>query len=295
LSAAQQAAQTRRKTVIGRSEEKLRPKSIFLRRIVAKYVVWVEVIGYLIVVAFVVGLVFASTKKAEDEFLVIPCEVTLSADVLRADKSAEIVSLQPAGTPAGNREGLALLEESPALVTRTSLLQNLKRQLDFARSQNQEAIAADVAKMIADAQKANNAAPARRPVLSKISGQWYPTADSGDVIASGAVLGVVLNPAETEVTLNKQDPAVSKRGNRLKPDQPATITLSAGGVAIQISGKVVEGGKKDPRVRVTGIPSAEAAKIVAFYRQNPGHDGKFTGANTKVLIGEKSWASLIWK
>ncbi len=87
--------------MIGKSEEKLRPKSIFWRRVIAKYVLWVEVAGYLLVIALFAGLVYAMTIKAEDEFLDIPGDINLAAEVLHAQGNAVVTSILPRAARPG--------------------------------------------------------------------------------------------------------------------------------------------------------------------------------------------------
>lgn len=283
--------------MIGRSEEKLRPRSIFLRRIIARYVVWIEIVGYLLVFSLFGSLIFASTMKADDDILVIPGEVDLKIQVFQANKDAEISAVEPDQTGTLKKAGMPLvtLQEAPEVVSRASLRVNLEKQLAFANAQKQSDVAAQISQMLEQV-KANAAAKsALRPMTGSFTGKWVPAVKAGEVVTSGTVLGILLSPAETTVKVEKKSTPVAQNGGKLQPDQPTTISLSMGTTNVDLAAKVIRGGKTDPEIAVTEIPASEITKIMDFYRDNPAQNPVFPTQNIRVLVGEKSWASLIWK
>jgi len=285
--------------LIGRSEEKLRPRSIFLRRIIARYVVWIEIVGYALVFALFGALIYASQVKADDDFLPsIPGTVNLKLQVVQASKDAQVSAIAPDEAekrPARVGTALVTLEESPEIVTRTSLRQNLEKQREFARTQKRDEVVAQIDKMLEQVQPNPAAHSALRPLPAKFTGKWVPAVKPGQVVTSGTVLGILLSPAETTVDIETKAPPIAQNGGKLKPDQPTTISLTMGKTEVILLGKVTRGGKKNPAIAITEITPAEAAKIMDFYRDNPYQNPSFPTENIKVLVGEKSWASLIWK
>jgi hypothetical protein len=287
--------------VIGKSEEKLRPRSAFWRRVLARYVSWVELAGYLLVFALIAGLVAASQIKAEDEFLAIPGEVRLQVKVLRArgDAAVRAIVRSPAAPGGDSRVSQVFyeLETAPGRVARASLMRSLEEQRKFARERKQDAVAANVQAMM-DRVGGEDGGPSDvRRIAAHSGGAWRLTdlVRVGDVVTSGAVLAVDLNVAGTKVAIDTKSPSVSQKGNKLRAGQPATVTLSLNGAPVSLLGRVVQGGKKNPQVELTDVRPEDMAKIVDFFKAQPDHDGTFAGANVNVLVGEKSWASLIWK
>ena len=266
----------------------------FAKKVLARYVKYVEIIGYLFVIMFIGCLIALSFIKAEDEFVNLTGKYEIDNFKIKFDQPGFIIDFR-ANENASVVVKQALIEftKDKKFITDQKILINLDEQLEEARKVSETNLEKKLKSIIFELEE--KAYPdlkisvLKTPVAGKFLLPEYKT----DFIPANTSIGGVFNFASsfirvTNLPTDKRIRAkIAKRQTgtaNVKIDDTTSISLSV------IIDKVDENEIIIKFERLTEKQEILLAKKILKLTDDSSVD-----ITANILIGWKSWMSLIWR
>lgn len=254
--------------------------NLFVRKLLAKYVKYIEIIGYAFVLLFIAGLVALSFIKAEDEFvhlngryempLFVPkfsqphCLVTA-----HADSYATIAPEAPLFEITGDTSFCA----------EKAILADLQIQASRARTSARPELARQLEAIIAHTPLA--APNGVRLIRSDIAGEFFyldETAVGGVFDFSQSALSVTEFPPDR------------RQQKKLQVNQTGTAIFPAAGLSLPV--KLVQLTEHESIFRIDSLKITDKNKLAAALAKS---ENGGIPASLAILVGWRSWMELIWR
>lgn len=255
--------------------------NLFVKKILAKYVKYIEIIGYAFVLLFIAGIVALSFIKAEDEFVHLKGQYEISVFIPELEQPNCVVATF-ADSFAIVEPGIPLFEitEDAAYCAEKSILNNLRAQASTARQNSRPELARKLEAVI---QQHTPLSPptSTRKIFSQISGEffWLDTAS----------VGGVFDFAQSTLRVTKFPPD-GRQNKKLQAGQTGTATL-AGNLTLPV--KLAQLTENEALFTIDSLQISDKTRVVTALAKT--QDQTKLPANLKVLVGWKSWMQLIWR
>ncbi len=266
---------------------------LFVKKLLAKYIKYIEIIGYFFVILFIAGLVALSFIKAEDEFVNVNGKYEIEFHRLQFEKDRYILDLRsiPGTTVTTNAPLFELTDDEKFIADRT-IQANLESQLKTARKAGQRRLANNLAAVILEIEKKDYPRLNYSVVRSPLEGEFV-LLDSSDFIPAKKVIGGVFNFKEALITVTELSND-KRQAKKLEVDQSGLATLKLGPVkTVACSVRVIEMNDSELLLKTETISDNEQLKIADFIVTHP--ETTRIDVNVNVLVGWKSWMRLIWR
>jgi hypothetical protein len=265
-----------------------------LKRLLAKYVKYIEIIGYTFVGLFVAGLLALSYIKAEDEWMTLNGQFTISSHIIRFAEPCYLLEM-PADsiTQVQTNTILARITFDPAFRTDKTLLRNLEQQITPARAVGDQLVVGQLQGIVNTLKKRNYPNLAVQTVTAPASGEFLTFFQENSVLPAQTTLGVVLDCAHGSVQVTDFSTNTQAK-TRLKPGQTGTVTVKLNSIeSLSLPIKVSEVTTKAALMHVDSISIDQKFKLAHYLAANT--TSPEIHVNLSVLIGWRSWMKLIWR
>lgn len=265
----------------------------FVKKLLAKYIKYIEIIGYFFVVLFIAGLVALSFIKAEDEYVGLNGKYQIDFQMIKYEKPHYILDLRSenGATVSANSPLFELTDDDKFIADRT-IQTNLEAQLETARNAGQRKLANNLAAIILEIEERDYPKLDYSVERAPIEGAFF-LIDSSDFIPAEVIKGGVFNFEEATIRVT-QFPSDKRLVKKVKQDQAGTATIKLGPVEkIVCTAIVSEVSKSEILLNMETIPVNEKLKIINFIAARP--DDVSIDVSVNVLVGWKSWMRLIWR
>jgi hypothetical protein len=273
----------------------------FVKKLLAKYVTYIEIIGYAFVILFIATLVALSYIKAEDEFVSLNGKYELQTHLIKFDhRNYMIGQVADSNTVVDANGPLFEITDDEAFITDQTILDNLEAQLEAARQATRADLTKKLAPLIYEMEAKTYPGLKINIVRSAIAGDFIIVQSTYGLIPENKVIGGVYDFDNSLIQVTEFPP--DKRLKRkLKPAQTGTATLKLGPLeSIQLSVNLELISDRTAIFAIKEIPK-EAKLKIAKYTSDVQMDSTSKveaisiDANINVLGGWKSWMKLIWR
>jgi hypothetical protein len=266
----------------------------FVKKLLAKYVKYIELVGYAFVILFIAGLVALSYIKAEDEFVNLNGKFEIPTDMIKLDHPHYVIDqLSDSNTVVNVNAPLFEITSDEKFIANQTILNNLEQQADAARKASRKNLEKELNRIISDLLQKEYPKLEISTLQSKISGDFIITQLENDLIPENEVIGGVFD-FDNNLIRVIDFPADKRMKKKLKLDQAGTATLKLGPVeSINLSVFLVSLNEKEACFHSSDISKDIKFKIAKYICSNS--EKNQIEANINVLVGWKSWMRLIWR
>lgn len=266
----------------------------FIKRLLAKYVKYIEIIGYAFVILFIAGMIALSYIKAEDEFVNLNGKFEIPTDLIKLDRRHYVIDqLSDSNAVVSRNAPLFEITDDKKFIADQTILSNLEQQAETARKASQKKLENELDGIIAELVQKNYPRLVMSTLRSKISGDFIITELEKDLISANEIIGGVFD-FENNLVRVTDFPADKSIKRKLKLGQTGTATLKLGPVeSISFPIFLVTIDEKVVYFHSADISKEHKFKIAKYICSNPG-DVQID-ASVSILVGWKSWMRLIWR
>jgi len=278
-----------------RTSNKKRRNSMnrFVKKLLAKYVKYIEIIGYALVFLFIAGLIALSKIKAEDEYVNLNGNYEFETFLIQFDTPKYIIDqLSDSNSVVQANDPLFEITDDERFIADQSILDNLEIQVETANKASRRDVADKLSSVILDIEKRKYKYLKLSTVRSKITGEFILVNLNKDFVPEHEIIGGVFDLKNSIIRVT-EFPVDKRMKKKLKPDQAGTANLKLGLVeSIDISITLDSLNNEEAVFHITEIPEDAKIKIARYISSFP---GQTIQANVNVLVGWKSWMNLIWR
>ncbi len=266
----------------------------FVKKLLARYVKYIEIIGYAFVILFIAGLVALSYIKAEDEFVNLNGKFEIPTDLIQFDRSYYVIDqLSDSNSVASANAPLLKITDDERFIADQTILNNLEQQADVARNAARRNLEKQLQPIIEKLVQKKYPYLEKSTLRSKISGDFIITDLENDFIPSNKVICGVFD-FENNLVRVTDFPADKRMKRKLKLGQTGIATLKLSPIeSISLSVSLISLDEKEAIFQSTGISKEVKFKVAKYLCSNPNNNK--IDANISVLVGWKSWMRLIWR
>lgn len=266
----------------------------FTKKLLAKYVTYIEIIGYGFVLLFVAGMIALSYIKAEDEFVTLQGKFEVPADLIQFDRTHYLIDqLSDSNTVVDANAPLLEVTDDEQFIAEQTILNNLQGQVVIAQTANQKNLEQGLNRIIADLIQRRYPSLRMSTVRAKIAGDFLITNLASDLIPQKKIIGGVFNFDSNLIRVAEFPPDRQVR-RKLKLGQTGTATLKLSPVeSINLPVVLVSLSEKEAYFHSAEISKELKFKIAQNLCSNP--ETNQIEASINVLVGWKSWMRLIWR
>lgn len=265
----------------------------FIKKLLARYVVYVEVTGYAFVILFFGGLVALAFVKAEDEFAVFKGRISLPVQSLRVDCPAVVLDTQALPGATVNA-GQALIDTvtNQVFVTDRMVLDSLDTQIASAARQGRNDLIEQLKPMAESLRTKHYPDLKTDVIIADIPGEFILWCRTNQPITGNIPAGAVADFTAGIVVVTNIAPD-NRKAAQLKPGQPGTALLKIDGVQKLSLPLIVKSVTKTEVILSFGqIPESDRATLANWAAAVPPPP---PDADVKILVGWKSWLRLVWR
>ena len=255
--------------------------NLFVKKILAKYVKYIEIIGYVFVLLFIGGLVALSFIKAEDEFVHLNGQYEIAVFVPELAEPHWLVATF-ADSFATVAPGAPLLEitEDAAYCIEQAILSDLQNQATVARANSRPELARQLESVI---QQHTPLSPptSTRKITAQIPGEFLRL--------DATSIGGVFDFAQSTLRVTEFPPD-GRQKKKLQVNQTGTATL-AGNLALPV--KLVELSENEAVFKIDSLKISDKIQLAVALTKV--ESGAKIPTSLAVLVGWRSWMQLIWR
>lgn len=268
--------------------------NLFVKKLLAKYVKYIEIIGYSLVFLFIAGLIALSQIKAEDEYVNLNGNYEIETFLITFDSPRYIIDqLSDSNSVVQANDPLFEVTDDEQFIADQKILDNLEIQVETANKASRRDVADKLSSVILDIEKRKYKYLELSTVRSKISGEFILVNLNNDFIPEHEIIGGVFDLKNSIIRVT-EFPVDKRMKKKLKPGQSGTADLKLGPVeSINLSVTLDSLNNEEAVFHITEIPKDAKFKIANYISSIP--EQKTIQANVKVLVGWKSWMNLIWR
>lgn len=266
----------------------------WVKRLLAKYIKYIEIIGYAFVGLFVAGLIALSFIKAEDEWLALNGQFTLPSHVIRFAEPGYLLEM-PADsvTRVQSQARLARITFDPVYSRDQTLLRHLEQQIATARDGGDLVVIEQLQRLVQTLKKRSYPKLSVQMVTAPASGEFLTFFPAHTALPAQTALGVVLDYAHSSVQVTDFSANPQAQG-KLKPGQTGTATVKLNPLeSLSLPISVTEVNAKTATMQVDSLTTDQKFKLAHYLAVNPASSG--IPVNLAVLAGWRSWMKLIWR
>lgn len=266
----------------------------FIKKLLAKYVTYIEIIGYAFVLLFIAGMVALSSIKAEDEFVTLQGKFEVPADLIQFDRTHYLIDqLSDSNTVVDANAPLLEVTDDAKFIAEQTILNNLQGQMEIAQSAAQKDLQRELDRITSSLIQKRYPYLPLATLRAKIAGDFLITDLATDLIPKNKIIGGVFDFDNNLIRVAEFPPDRQVR-RKLKLGQTGTATLKLSpGESINLPVVLVSLSEKEVYFHSAEIPQEIKFKIAKYLCANP--ETNQIEASISVLVGWKSWMRLIWR
>jgi|GEM_PF-2214528 hypothetical protein len=266
----------------------------FIKKLLARYVTYIEIIGYAFVVLFVAGMIALSYIKAEDELVNVQGKFEVPADLIQFDRSHYVIDqLSDSNAVVEANAPLFELTDDEQFIAEQTILNNLQGQMEIARAAAQKDLQQELNRITSSLIQKRYPYLRLSTLRAKMAGDFLITNLAGDLIPKNKIIGGVFDFENNLIRVTEFPPDRQVR-RKLKLGQTGTATLKLSPTeSINLSVVLVSMNEKEAYFHSPEIAAETKFKIATYLCSNS--ESNQIEASISVLVGWKSWMRLIWR
>ncbi len=266
----------------------------FIKKLLARYVTYIEIIGYAFVLLFIAGMIALSYIKAEDEFVNLQGKFEVPADLIQFDRAHYLIDqLSDSNAVVAANAPLIEVTDDEKFIAEQTILNNLQGQAVIAQTAAQKNLEQQLDQIISNLIQKSYPYLSMYTVRAKIGGDFLITDLAGDLIPPKKVIGGVFDFDNNLVHVTEFPPDRQLR-RKLKLGQTGTAMLKLGLIeSVSLPVVLVSLNEQEAYLHATEISQDAKFKIAKFLSDHP--ETNQIEAAVSVLVGWKSWMRLIWR
>ncbi|MBN2090149.1 hypothetical protein JW964_11060 [candidate division KSB1 bacterium] len=266
----------------------------FTKKLLAKYVQYIEFIGYFFVLLFIAGLTALSFIKAEDEFVQLTGELEMQIFVPEITLPLYLTqSLTDSVIKVQSGDTIFTFSNHEKMLQDQMLLQNLTQQIEKLTPESDNEIIMRLNEIIGKIKARKYADVEKCHIISPIQGEFFNFIHSTPQLIEQRPLGGVFDFQNARIVV-KQLPVDKQMVRKLKAGQSGTANLNFNsGNSVQVSVTLMEINENQAILKINSFPPLEQKKFALEFCKEPPKTN--LSANISVLVGWKSWMRLIWR
>lgn len=266
----------------------------FVKKLLAKYVIYIEIIGYGFVVLFIAGLIGLSFIKAEDEYVALNGVYNIKTQILKFDQPNYILEqLADSNNIVSENTPLLELTDNETFIADRRVWENLERQIEIARAAERNQLAKKLSSIVSDLQKKTYPDLNISTIRSKMQGDFLLFNNDGNFANPGTAIGGVFDFDKSYILVTEFPPD-KRMKKKLKPDQTGTATLKLSALeSVNVPVVLKTLTDSTAELTVTDLTLEDKLKVARFLGRLK--DDEKVSASINVLVGWKSWMRLIWR
>ncbi len=264
------------------------------KKILAKYVNYIEIISYAFVVLFIGGLIALSKIKAEDEYVPLQGRFELTSQLLEFPGERFITDRPLAtGTPVSAGDILLEVTADKRYIADKEILENLREQIGKARETSQRDLTVSLTTIADGLRRRTYPNLATEKIRATLQGELILLATESDFIRADSAAGGVFDFENCGFRVTEFPPDRSLY-KKLETGQNGTATLrSATGEAIEVPVLLQSVTEEEALFSCTDLTDELKRALATFVAHLP--TAQETSATLSVLVGWKSWMSLLFR
>jgi len=268
--------------------------NLFIKKLLAKYIIYIEVIGYGFVLIFIGGLIALSFIKAEDEFVPLKGQYNIKTSLIRFDQKQIILDLISGPTPfVQPGDLLAHVTGDRKFVSDHIIKKTLKEQIETAQEIPDINLAERLTSLLSEINERTYPDMKIIPVTSPISGEIFLLKGKDDIVLENEIIGGVFDFIAARIYVS-EFPVDRQQKRKLKLGQSGTATIDLGFEnPISFSVKMVGYSEKKMVFQPENMSFEKKQKMAQIIFQENKSDKIL--ANINLRVGSRSWMSLIWQ
>ncbi|MBD3289826.1 hypothetical protein GF337_13550, partial [candidate division KSB1 bacterium] len=202
--------------------------NLFVKKLLAKYVIYVEIIGYVLVAIFIGGLIALSFIKAEDEFVNLNGHLALESGLLVFEQDHYIIDvLSETNSSVNTRAPLLEVTDDQKFITDRELLSTLETQLEKMQQAGRPDLERQLSEMILDLEEKTYPRLELNTIRSTMSGDFILFEPERDLIRADTPIGGVFDFSNARIHV-PQLPADRSQARKLEIEHSGTATIQLG-------------------------------------------------------------------
>lgn len=266
----------------------------WLKKLLAKYVTYIEIIGYGFVFLFVIGLILLSRIKAEDEFVGLNGKLNIDYQLFQADKATIILELL-ADTTEKVQAGqpVILFTDDEDYFADKKMHLTLNTQIQLAEKTGNLELVNQLKQALSILERKKYPSLLKKEMKSEIAGEFWLMQKNFPFAEKGEVIGGIFDFEKCKIHV-PQLPVDKRMMRKLKTGQKGTASLIISPLEkIDLQVELVNLKEQEADLKIVNLTKSQKRKIAQAVTSSG--EKKELSASISVLVGSKSWMQLIWR
>ena len=267
--------------------------NLFVKKLLAKYVKYIEIIGYLFVLLFIAGLVALSQIKAEDEFVFLNGKIELEKEIISFPQKQIILNVfADSSVKVKPGDNLIELTDNKKYISDQEIIKDLENQIKLAREVSDNNLVNKFSNILNEIKNRNYPNLNIEKIQSKLPGDFFPFVQKNEITEINQNIGGVFGFENSTIRVSKF-PVDQQQKKKLKSGQTGIATLKLDFEnSISIPVIMSEYSEKEMIFVARELSGENKQKMATSLAQN---DDEYISVTLSVLVGSKSWMNLIWR
>ena len=267
---------------------------LFIKKILAKYIVYIEIIGYGFVILFIAGLVALSFIKAEDEYVPLKGRYKVNTSLIRFDQKQIILESISGSTPFVHQgDLLAHVTDDRLFISDHIIKKTLEEQIKTAQEIQDINLVERLLSMLSEVKKRTYPDLKITLISSPISGDVFLLKGKDEIVEENEIMGGIFD-FKTACIYISEFPVDNQQKRKLKIGQSGTATVHLhNGKTFSFAVKMVMCSADEMVFQLENISFENKQRIARFVFQ--GGNITILNVSVSVHVGSRSWMNLIWQ
>ncbi len=268
--------------------------NLFVKKLLAKYVIYIEIMGYALVLLFIAGLFALSNIKAEDEYVNLSGKYEIKSYLIKFDYPQYIINqMTDSISIVQSKDPLLEITSDQKFIADRIILYNLENQVKTARKASQKNLENKLSQIVMDIEKKTYPNLKISTVRSPLAGKYIMFPRKTDSISENEVIAGVFDFDKSLIRVS-EFPVDQRMKKKLKLNQTGTAVITLGAAESVDLPLILQTVTNNEAVFSCTQISDDIALKLAKYISSLSEEVPLK-ANIKVLVGWKSWMRLIWR
>ncbi|MDW7679095.1 MAG: hypothetical protein SCK70_00905 [bacterium] len=266
----------------------------WVKKILAKYVNYVEIVGYGFVLLFIAGLIALSFIKAEDEFVALEGVFQIKFQMLTFNRSHYLVE-QIANTNQKVIAGQPLIRvtDDEDFIANQRIKIHLDEQMRIAESAGKTQLLQRLESIRSELTENRIASGKGEVIRSRLDGEFLLFESDSRIIEAQIPCGGVFDFQGSMIRVTTFPPD-KRLVRKLKIGQQGSASIhltSPHAVTVRVKLDAID--DSEAQFSLIELSQSQKNEIAMFFATHPEQTELKT--SLKILVGYKSWMRLIWR
>ena len=266
--------------------------NLFVKKVLAKYVKWIEIIGYLFVLIFIAGLIALSFIKAEEEYVTLKGSMRMDHHLIKLDKRHYIVDfISTPDSSVGINAPLMEVTDDERLIAEQQILEDLETQIEEAERASSNRLVRQLRSVARSIERKDYPALDIMILRTPVAGTFLMLQDSSHLIEKNVAIGGVFDYEFGTIVVD-EIPSDARQWKKLEAGQEGTASMSINPLQTAEFNVSLKEISDEQSVFIITDPGIDQKRAIARALTHAENEGSI---NLRIHVGWKSWMRLIWR